>query len=71
MDTAQLRNNLHQVIDQLDTEALMQLRAVIATLKKPPVPTDKRIGGQYRGQFVIKEDFDRLPDDFMATFTND
>ena len=71
MTQLEIKNQLHEEIDQLDTEALMQLRAIISTLKKPSTTSDKRIGGQYKGQFVIKEDFDQLPDDSMAAFTED
>jgi hypothetical protein len=31
----------------------------------------RRVGGKYKGQFVIHDDFDHLPDEFMAAFTND
>ena len=71
MTQLEIQNQLHEEIDQLGAEALMQLRAIISTLKKPSTTFDKRIDGQYKGQFVIKEDFDQLPDDFVAAFTED
>lgn len=72
MTTLELRTRVYQQIAYFDAGQLEKLYELLDKefSAKPEGPTQKRVGGKYKGQFVIHDDFDNLPDEFMAVFTN-
>jgi len=70
---SELRKYIEQVIKsgQFDSEDAVMKRALelLRSEEASPSPTrPKRRGGQWKGQVVISEEFDELPDDIAESF---
>ncbi len=72
MTAIELKTRLYQQIAHLNEKQLKELYELLDKEFSPEAGEDtpKRVGGKYKGQFVIHDDFDQMPDDFMAAFTN-
>ena len=72
MTAIELKTRVYQQIAHLNEKQLKALDELLDKEFSPEVGADipKRVGGKYKGQFVIHDDFDQMPDDFMATFAN-
>jgi len=72
MTSLEIKTRVYQQIAHLDDAQLEKLYNLLDTefSSENKETSEKRVGGKYKGQFVIKDDFDKMPDDFMAAFTN-
>ena len=72
MTGIELKTRVYQQIAHLNEAQLEKLYELLGKEFAPQAEetAQKRAGGKYKGQFVIHDDFDQMPDDFMATFTN-
>lgn len=71
MNANELKTLVYQQIEHLDDAQLKKLHELLDQELSQDVTdiSKKRVGGKYKGQFIIKEDFDQMPDDFMSAFT--
>jgi len=71
MTTTEIKARVYQQIAHLDDAQLEKLYKLLDSEFSPENQNapQKRVGGKYKGQFVIKDDFDIMPEDFMAAFT--
>ncbi len=72
MTTIELKTRVYQQIAHFDEAQLEKLRELLDKkfVFKTGEPLQKRVGGKHKGQFIIHDEFDRMPDEFMAAFTN-
>ncbi len=71
MTAIELKTRVYQQIAYLNEKQLEKLCKLLdKEFSSEARESQKRVGGKYKGQFVIHEDFDQMPDDFMSAFIN-
>ena len=72
MTAIELKTRVYQQIAHFNEAQLEKLHELLDkefSFETEETP-QKRVGGKYKGQFIIHDDFDHMPDEFMSAFTN-
>ena len=70
MTTLELKIRVYQQIAHFNEAQMEKLHELLDKefAFETGEPLQKRVGGKYQGQFIIRDDFDHMPDEFMAAF---
>ena len=72
MTAIELKTRVYQQIAHFNEAQLEKLHELLDRefFSETGESLQKRVGGKYKGQFVIHDDFDHMPNEFMSAFIN-